>query len=216
MIQARFLPESPYLISLPRPDLSLESTGKGFSFGDVARLAIALREGDHAAFRFLHQEWNHRIVRYCFALSAGDDTFAMEIAQATYLRIFKQIRPLRDEAALWNWIACAARSAAIDLRRVNGRYRSALHRFADWIRFGLGRAPTTTSESDLLRALDRGLVALSDDDRSLLESRYFQRVPLESIARTSGLSVRAVEGRLARTRQRLRVIIAATLRENEG
>ena len=39
-------------------------------------------------------------MRYCFALSAGDDAFAVETAQATYLRIFHHVPPLPDETAL--------------------------------------------------------------------------------------------------------------------
>src|SRR5687768_414104 len=105
-----------------------------FTFTEVPRLARALREGDADAFRFLHAEWNERILRYCFALAAGDGALATEVAQATYLRIFKQIQPLPDEAALWNWITRAMRSSAIDLQRVGGRYTRALGRFADWLR----------------------------------------------------------------------------------
>jgi hypothetical protein len=37
-----------------------------------------------------------------------------------------------DEQALWNWITCAARHAAIDLRRQGGRYYRTLLRFAEW------------------------------------------------------------------------------------
>lgn len=192
--------------------LPLNDAGAPFSFSDAQQLSIALRNGDQAAFRFLHREWNRRIVRYCFALAAGDDTFAMEIVQATYLRIFRQLRPVSDEASLWNWIACSARSAAIDLRRVGGRYRQTLARFAGWLGFGAGRPAPAAGQADLLTALDKALATLTDDERSLIEARYFERLPLESIAHDSRASVRAVEGRLARVRQRLRLAIAALLR----
>jgi RNA polymerase sigma factor (sigma-70 family) len=200
----------PSLLSAPS-----ESPDSSFSFAEAERLSIALRKGDQGAFRFLHAEWNHRIVRYCFALSAGDDAFAMEVAQATYIRIFNHVPPLKDETALWNWIACVARSAANDLRRVNGRYRAALCRFGDWLRFGLARSPNSAAECDVLTALDRGLLALSDDDRRLLDARYFRRMALDEIAQANQLTIRAVEGRLARARERLRVTIAAALNQDD-
>jgi RNA polymerase sigma factor (sigma-70 family) len=141
----------------------------------------------------------------------------MEVAQATYLRIFKHIHSLPDEAALWSWIACAARSAAIDLRRVNGRYHSALRRFGDWIiRYGRCRSPESTSEASLLDALEHGLFALSDDDRGLLQARYFRGVSLHELAQANQLSARALEARLARARQRLRERIAAALLKDEA
>jgi RNA polymerase sigma-70 factor (ECF subfamily) len=194
------------------PASSLQSRTVGFSFEDIPQLCTALRAGDQEAFRFLHEHWNQRICRYCFALAAGDEALAMDCVQATYLRIFRQMRPMPDEAALWRWIACVARSAATDLRRVGGRYRRALARFTEWLHSGFGRSPEPAGESDLLAALDRALAALDDDERFLLEARYFRRVGLEEIARESGTTIRAIEGRLARLRERLRQTLAAAVR----
>ncbi len=89
---------------------------EAFAFGDVPRLTAALKRGDESAFAWLHGEWSGRINRYCFALAAGDETFAGEIAQASWLRLMRYIRVMNDESALWSWIACAARHAASDLR----------------------------------------------------------------------------------------------------
>src|SRR5688572_14345940 len=89
---------------------------EAFAFGDVPRLTAALKRGDESAFAWLHGEWSMCIKRYCFALAAGDETFGGEIAQATWLRLVRHVRVMKDEQALWNWIACAARHAASDLR----------------------------------------------------------------------------------------------------
>jgi RNA polymerase sigma factor (sigma-70 family) len=184
-----------------------------FTFAEVPRLARALREGDAGAFRFLHAEWNERILRYCFALSAGDGTLATEIAQATYLRIFKQLPTIPDEASLWNWITRAMRSAAIDLQRVGGRYSRALERFAEWLRFGFGAEPDMAGESRMFAALDYALGNLEPEERQLIDSRYFKREPLETIAARCGTTARAIEGRLARIRARLRSNITSALRQ---
>jgi RNA polymerase sigma factor (sigma-70 family) len=200
-------------VELPSELPRLADVGEPFTFGDVPRLARALREGDADAFRFLYAEWNERILRYCFALSAGDGALATEIAQATYLRIFKQVHPLPDEAALWNWITRAMRSAAIDLQRVGGRYHRALGRFADWLRFGFGAKPDVASDSRMFAALDGALGNLEPEERDLIDCRYFQREPLEAIAARYGTTARAIEGRLARIRARLRSNITSALRE---
>jgi RNA polymerase sigma factor (sigma-70 family) len=189
------------------------ATAEPFTFAEVPRLARALREGDAGAFRFLHAEWNERIMRYCFALSAGDGALATEIAQATYLRIFNHLQPLPDEAALWNWITRAMRSAAIDLQRVGGRYSRALERFAEWLRFGFGAEPDMAGESRMFAALDYALGNLEPEERQLIDSRYFKREPLETIAARCGTTARAIEGRLARIRERLRSNITSALRQ---
>ena len=187
-----------------------------FGFANVSRLTEALRAGDAGAFRFLHGEWNERIQRYCFALAAGDDAFAIEIAQATYLRIFKSVPRLGDEAALWKWIACAMRSAAIDLRRVGGRYRRALARFADWLRFGTVRDAGGAEDSRLLAALDDALAALAEDEREIVNRRYYAHESLETIAAHFATTARAIEGRLARIRAKLRNTMTSTLRKDEA
>ena len=181
---------------------------EAFAFGDVPRLTAALKRGDDRAFAWLHGEWNRRINRYCFALAAGDAAFAGEIAQAVWLRLVRHVRVMNDEAALWCWIACAARHAATDLRRVGGRYFRALNRFAEWWQ---PTTPVGDAEPSLSAVLDTALGKLPAEERALIEGRYFAGESLEVIAARNALSVRAVEGRLARLRIRLREHIAEAL-----
>jgi RNA polymerase sigma factor (sigma-70 family) len=180
-----------------------------FAFGDVPRLTAALRRGDEAAFAWLHGAWSGRINRYCFALAAGDELFAREIAQAAWLRLVRHVRVMQDEQALWNWIARAARHAATDLRRKGGRYLRALCRFAEWWQ---RPADGTDADNSLLAALEAALSKLAADERALIEGRYFAGDSLEAIAARHALSVRSVEGRLARLRLRLRELIAEELK----
>jgi RNA polymerase sigma factor (sigma-70 family) len=195
---------------------TVESTGAGpqparevFSFAGVPCLTAALKRGDETAFAWLHGEWSGRINRYCFALAHGDEVLAGEIAQGTWLRLVKHIRVIRDEPALWSWIACAARHAATDLRRKGGRYVEVLRRFAEWW-------PSVAKEADadegLLAALETALSQLGDDERGLIEARYFAGETLEVIGTRHALSVRAVEGRLARLRVRLRDLVAKEIK----
>lgn len=179
-----------------------------FSFADTPTLTRALRAADEAAFRWLHTRWNPRLFRYSFALAQGDDSLTSEIVQATYLRMVRHMRELPNEEALWNWIAQAARCAATDLRRRGNRYRRALERFTSWMGLTLEQAGTDTTlhdpEQDLFAALDKAIASLTTDERLLLEARYFARRRLAEVAGVSGSSARAVEGRLARIRQKLR------------
>jgi len=182
-------------------------------FADTPALTAALRAGDESAFRWLHEHSHARLMRYGFALARGDGALAAEIAQATYLRVVRHIRVLPDEAALWSWLACAARSAATDFGRTGGRYRGALTRFSEWLR---GQPETSAdnsaeAEAQLLTALDAALAQLTAEERDLIADRYFHRVPLEQTAVRLNTTARAIEGRLARTRQRLRDLIATEL-----
>jgi RNA polymerase sigma factor (sigma-70 family) len=189
---------------------------EAFSFDDVPRLTAALQRGDEAAYTWLHDRWGRRMNRYCFALAAGDAALASEFAQSTWLRIVRHIRELRDEAALWSWIACAARHAATDERRKGGRYLRALGRFADLFSSSRASGDDIDRADSLAAALEQALQHLTTDERALVEARYFSSEPLEVIGRRLSLSTRAVEGRLARLRQRLRELIAAHLRSSSS
>jgi RNA polymerase sigma factor (sigma-70 family) len=185
------------------------SVTEAFAFGDVPRLTAALKRGDEAAFAWLHAQWSRRINRYCFALAAGDESFAREIAQAAWLRLMRHARVMNDEQALWSWIACAARHAASDLRRKGGRYLRALSRFAEWWQ---PAASAADADNRLPAALESALSKLNSDERALIEGRYFAGESLEAIGTRNALTIRAVERRLARVRTRLRELITEELR----
>lgn len=185
------------------------SAAMTFSFDDISGLTRALKRGEETAFAWLHRQWSGRINRYSFALAAGDEAAASEIAQAVWLRLARHVRQLPDESALWHWIACAARHASIDLRRKGGRYRAVLRRFAE--RFRPRRADCEDPDTTTIAALDSALSQLEPEQRAMIESRYFESENLETIAKRHSLTVRAVEGRLARLRQRLRELIASEI-----
>jgi RNA polymerase sigma factor (sigma-70 family) len=188
---------------------------EGYAFADVPRLTAALRRGEEAAFTWLHRQWSGRIDRYCYALAAGDETFAREIAQATWLRLVRSLRVLADEPAFWNWIACAARHASIDLRRKGGRYLGMIGRFAQWRAAPAMMILPDDAADGLVAALESALAQLPPVERALIEGRYFAGETLEAIGARHGLSARAVEGRLARLRVRLRESIAQELKKHQ-
>ena len=92
------------------------------------------------------------------------------------------------------------------MRRTGSRYRGALARFADWLTL---RHAAPDADNALHAALDSALAQLSAEERALLDARYFHRESLDEIGARLGVSSRAVEGRLARVRERLRQSIAA-------
>jgi RNA polymerase sigma factor (sigma-70 family) len=77
----------------------------------------------------------------------------------------------------------------------------------------LGAEPDATSESRMFAALDSALGNLEPEERHLIDCRYFKREPLGTIAVRCGTTARAIEGRLARIRARLRSNITSALRQ---
>ena len=214
---------SPQIVSLPPGN---GSTGRqkpivanrviNYSFQDVPQLTRAIKKGENSAFSWLHEQWSQRIYRYCLALAAGDETLASEIAQEVWIRLVKRARILPTEVALWNWLALAARHASIDIYRGKRRYGQMIVRFFETFSHSIGttRHESENLEAELLRALNVSLQELGPAERALIEARYYSRMTLQQIGERNGISARAVEGRLARLRGRLREQMARVLQSD--
>jgi RNA polymerase sigma factor (sigma-70 family) len=66
-------------------------------------------------------------------------------------------------------------------------------------------------ETFLNIALDNALATLTPEEERLIEARYIAQSPLLETAAALGVSTRAIEGRLARIRAKLRKQIATQL-----
>ena len=72
---------------------------------------------------------------------------------------------------------------------------------------------TTATQSSDARRCKRALDRLPAAQARLLEAFHFDRKPVAEIAASSGLSERAIEGRLRRARVRLRGLVEHELPE---
>ncbi len=71
----------------------------------------------------------------------------------------------------------------------------------------------TAPEKDLLNWLEQGLVALDSEDRELLERVYFQGFPQKELEAANGKSLKSIESKLARIRERLRQFILRRIKK---
>lgn len=177
---------------------------------DVPSLVAALRRGEERAVREIHACYFARLTRYALVVCRGDEAAAAEAVQNAFLKAIRSLRSVADEPALWAWLARACRTSALDQQRSARRYSAFLGRWAVW--FSSEQAtPIENPESVWLRALGCALEELSAGDRALLDARYTHRVPLASIAESAATTERAIEGRLARLREKLRQSILRQL-----
>ena len=169
----------------------------------VPALTAAVRRGDEAAVREMHIRYCERLTRYALVITRGDETAAADAVQTAFLRSLRHLRPLPDESALWAWLARAARSAAADAGRRTRRYRALLSRIAEL--FSKEEpAPIEDTEAIWHTALEHALTELDPASLDLLQARYYQRIPLAEVAAAQASTDRAIEGRLARIREKLR------------
>jgi RNA polymerase sigma factor (sigma-70 family) len=193
---------------IPPPSaLSLHDGADGASLSvsewTIPQLSAAVRRGDENAVRALHARYFERLTRYALVITRGDEAAAADAVQTAFLKSLRHLRALPDEPALWAWLARAARTAAADAGRRSRRYSALLGRVAALFSREHEPAPEDT-EAIWLAALEKALTELDEGCRALIEARYFRRRPLADVAAEQSSTDRAIEGRLARIREKLR------------
>ncbi len=180
-----------------------------------ARIA-RLQRGDEIAWTEFHREYAPRLYRYLLVVTGGREEAAAEALQQTWLRCVRHLRPFPSEAALWSWLTVLARSSLIDEERKQGRFRRFLERWSFW-----SPSPSETTvpdpcpeaESHLLALLQEELTGMSPEERDLMEGKYLRRQSTRDLAAERGTTEKALESRLARLREKLRISVSARLKQ---
>lgn len=175
---------------------------------DLRAHTAALRRGDEAAWREFHGGYYPRIFRWLLAVAHGDAEMAAEAAHLAFLRAVRRVPETAVPDELWRWLTRLARSAYIDEWRRRRSRGSVLRRWLD----AAEPPDMTPPDSDPLAVLDECLASLTVDDRLLLEEKYFAQQPVRVLAAGRDLAEKALESRLTRARERLRVALTRRLR----
>ena len=199
------------LLECLRDDVSLRAVPNAEHVPPIAALTARMARGEEQAFREFYDSFFHRLFAYLLVVSRGEEDQAREALQNTLLRIVKNIRRFDDEAAFWSWLTVLGRSALIDEGRKRSRYFGLLARFLR-MRPAVPAVTAPEEESRLLSLLDRCLGDLAQEDRDLLERKYFQHASVKEIAAALGYSEKAVDSRLVRLRKKLKETILLGLK----
>lgn len=170
--------------------------------------------GDEAAYGLFYERYCSRLLRYLLVLTRGGEEAAQEALQLTLLRVVRNIKPFRSEEVFWSWLTVLARSALVDEQRKRSRYRAFLDRFFQ--RNHADIAGPNHADSRLLVLLEGKLAELPEDERNLIERKYFEKKPVKDIALTSDASEKSVESKLVRIRRKLRHAILTQLNDEDA
>jgi len=158
--------------------------------------------GDERAFNVFYDAFYDRIFRYVFIRTGYDEHATKDLVQQVMLRVVRYVKPVSTEAELWKWLTMTCRSVLADA------YRDRVRRNETAIDDQL---TDVEDESDtppeLLGALELAMTRLPAEEVELLQSYYFQEIPQSNLAERLGCTVKAVEMRLARLRQKLKCLV---------
>jgi RNA polymerase sigma-70 factor (ECF subfamily) len=179
---------------------------------DIGALTRRLARGDEAAYRVFYEAYFDRLSRYLLVVTAGDEDAAREALQGTLVRLVRHARAFSDEGVFWSWLTVLARSSLSDDRRKRRRYLAFLERFR--LHFVTQRAAGAGPPSGdrLAELLEQKLSMLAAQERQMIEQKYFEHMPVRSIADKMNTTEKAVESSLVRIRRRLKQSVLSDLK----
>jgi len=144
-----------------------------------------------------------RLRRYARALT-GDRTAADDLVQDTLERAWIKLHLWRSGSDLRAWLFTIMHN--VHVNQVRSRSASATLPLDD----ELPDAPVRATQADMLevRDIDAALQQLSVDQRQVLLLVAVERMSYEETARTLGIPIGTVMSRLARGRDRLRMLLS--------
>ena len=191
------------------------------ALGDPStELMLRVRDGDGAAFGQLVELWQHRLVTL-FLHQTGDHALAEDLAQETFMRVYRARDRYQPTAKFTTWVHTIANNLCSDLRqRAYRRLERGVPHAVSASSSGIGLDQLAVAASGLLptRMADRGelqqvvrqaLAGLNDRQRMAVLLAKFEQCSYEEIAAAMGLSVPAVKSLLFRARDQLRAALAS-------
>jgi RNA polymerase sigma-70 factor (ECF subfamily) len=172
-------------------------------FRDEIDLMRRTANGDAAAFRTLADAHVRRIMSYAHRL-LNDRTEAEDVAQETFLRLWKEAGRYEPRARVSTWLHRIAHNLCVD--RLRARHAQSSD--------GLEDERASQEPGGLLdqkmaaSAVERALAALPERQRAAITLVHYQELGNIEAADVLGISVEALESLLARGRRTLREALA--------
>ena len=181
-------------------------------------LMLRVRDGDVVAFGELVELWQNRLVTL-FLHHTGDHATAEDLAQETFMRVYRARERYKPTAKFTTWIHTIANNVSSDLRqRAYRRLERGVPNAVSASSSAIGLDQLAVAASGLLpaRIAGRGelqgvvrqaIAGLNERQRMALLLAKFEQCSYEEIAAAMKLTVPAVKSLLFRARDHLRAAL---------
>lgn len=173
---------------------------------DSEDLIARARRGDEEAFRFIFERYTRPVINFIFHLVNHRES-AEELAQETFVRAYKNMHTLRDEAKLSTWLFGIARHVAQESLRHRRRDAHNVELDDPLARDVCDSQPAPDAQlidKELRIAVRDALMRLDDDKRLVFTLKVYQQRSYEEIAAITGFSIPKVRNDLYRARAQMR------------
>jgi RNA polymerase sigma-70 factor (ECF subfamily) len=178
------------------------------------QLMTQLAQGSHRAFEELLSRYETAVITFCYAFMRSRES-AEDIAQETFLRVFRNSRRYQPVAKFTTWLYKIAANLCInELKKGKLRQSMSLDEPAGPDPEGTKIIERIASNddsplTDVERSEAQGLICkaidhLPDDQRTTLIMVEYHHMQYQDIAEILGVSVSAIKMRVKRARETLR------------
>jgi RNA polymerase sigma-70 factor (ECF subfamily) len=155
----------------------------------------------------LVREYGDAIIKYC--KNWLDDGLAEEVAQNVFIILWEKLLTIRSELPIQPWLFGIAKNKCQQAYRNQERRRAIIHTFAEDIRRLTHIDPQETLEHSIkeelrLTRLHDSLTRLRDEEKILLNLRYWKGYSTAEISDLLNMSESNVRKRLERVKRHLR------------
>lgn len=180
-------------------------------------LAFRAAEGDEEAFETLVRKYE-RLVSSCIYQTVSNTEDTLDIAQETFLKVYKSLSTFKGESSFSSWIYRVAKNCALDFLRKKKPVSMSLDSTdEEGATIDVPDTDAKSNPEDMLLKNEAAVVLyeamkkLSDEHREMITLRDLNGFTYEEIAQSLGLEAGTVKSRLFRARESLRKIL---LKEN--
>lgn len=173
---------------------------------DVDEALVArYRKGDREAFTELMIRYQRPIYNAAFwILRSADD--ARDISQVVFLKVAEHLDGFDSQHRFFSWIYRIAVNESLNLLRRNG-HEEALDDDVDLPGSESANPEWQARDAERSRSIQRALLKMSPNDRTVLVLRHFSECSYQEIARILDVDEKTVKSRLFEARHRLRDLL---------
>lgn len=170
-----------------------------------ANLVIAYQNGDKEVSKQLVKRWHVQFCRFAFWICKDAD-LAKDIAQESWVVIFKKLPELNDPKKFKSWSISIVNRKTIDWIRASKREHNKLTTFYN-DHSEETEAVERNEESKLIVVLREELQKLPENQKMVIQLFYMDNYSLKQIGELLTISVGTAKSRLFHAREKLKLVV---------
>lgn len=171
---------------------------------DDATLVGQCLEGNRKAFEALIDRYDKRVFNVVLRL-VHDPENARDLTQVVFLKAFEKLRQFDSSFGFYTWVYRIAVNESINFLKKENRFEP--EPIDDQWKCGSRTPEESLVGAELSRSVQKSLMAISPDHRSVIVLRHFVGCSYRDMAQILDIPEKTVKSRLFTARQALRDIL---------